>query len=160
MIGLLLSVVLFNIIAFKINKRLTLSQIVQIWTFTIAFQLLFDLIIEFKLHSYWYFSGGVDWVGLIPRMVLIPPVNIIFLNLFPFGKSVMIKIAYVTSFVVAILLYELATLLPPPWGYFHYGWWKIWYSAILDPILLYILLGFYKWILRLEKKDRHKALPN
>jgi hypothetical protein len=160
MIGLLLAVVIFNIIAFKMNKRLTLTQIVQIWTFTIAFQLLFDLIIEFKYHSYWYFGMGVDWVGLIPRLVLIPPVNIIFLNLYPFDKSLMSKIAYVTSFVVAILVYELVSLLPQPWGYFHYGWWKIWYSAILDPILLYILLRFYKLILWVEKKERHKALPN
>lgn len=160
MIGLLLSVIIFNIIAFKVNKKLTLTQIVQIWTFTIAFQLLFDLIIEFKFRSYWYFSDGIDWVGLIPRTVLVPPVNIIFLNLYPFGKSVMIKSAYVISFVVAILMYELAALLPEPWGYFNYGWWKIWYSALIDPILLYILLGFYKWILWLEKKDRHKALLN
>lgn len=160
MIGLLLSVVIFNIIAFKVNKRLTLTQIVQIWTFTIAFQLLFDLIIEFKFRSYWYFGENDDWAGLIPRTVLIPPVNIIFLNLYPWGKSVMFKCVYVVSFVAAILLYELAALLPEPWGYFHYGWWEIWYSAIVDPILLFSLLGFYKWILWLEKKDRHKALPN
>lgn len=160
MIGLLLSVVIFNIIAFKINKRLSLTQIVQIWTFTIAFQLLFDLIIEFKFHSYWYFERGVDWPGLIPRLVLIPPVNMIFLNLYPFEKSVVTRTAYVFSCVVAILLYELAALLPEPWGYFHYGWWKIWYSAIIDPFLLYILLGFYKWILWLEKKERHQAPPN
>lgn len=160
MIGLLLAVVIFNIIAFKINKRLTLAQIVQIWTFTIAFQLLFDLIIEFKFRSYWYFGEGIDWKGLIPRTVLIPPVNIIFLNLYPWGKSVILKGVYVISFVAMILLYELAALLPEPWGYFHYGWWKIWYSALIDPIILYILLGFYKWILWLEKKDRHKALPN
>lgn len=82
MIGLLLSVIIFNIIAFKDNKRLTLSQNVQIWTFTIAFQLLFDLIIEFKFRSYWYFSKEVEWVGLIPRTVLIPPVNIRTLGLF------------------------------------------------------------------------------
>ncbi|WNF24688.1 hypothetical protein [Mesobacillus jeotgali] len=160
MIGLLLSVVIFNIIAFKMNKRLTLTHIVQIWTFTIAVQMLFDLIIEFKFHSYWYFGMGVDWEGLIPRTVLLPPVNLIFLNLYPFGKSVKIKIAFIICFVVAILMYELATLLPEPWGYFHYGWWKIWYSALIDPILLCCLLGFYKWILWLEKKDRHKALPN
>lgn len=160
MIGLLLSVVIFNIIAFKINKRLTLAQIVQIWTFTIALQLFFDLIIEFKFRSYWYFGEGIEWKGLIPRTVLIPPVNIIFLNVYPWGKSMILKGVYVISFVAVILMYERATLLPAPWGYFHYGWWKIWYSALIDPILLYILLGFFKWIKWLEKKDHHKALPN
>jgi hypothetical protein len=43
------------------------------------------------------------------------------------------------------------TLLPEPWGYFHYGWWKLWHAAILDPILLLILLGFYKLICKLER---------
>jgi hypothetical protein len=146
MVGLLISVLIFNLVAFKVNKRLTPSQIVQIWTFTIAFQMLFDLIVEFKYQSYWYFSPGVDWVGLIPRTVLIPPVNMIFLNLYPFEKRVIKKIFFFTFFVILILIYELLTMLPDPWGYFHYGWWEIWYSAIVDPIILICLLGFYKWI--------------
>ncbi len=87
MIGLLISVLIFNLIAFKMNKRLLPSQVVQIWTFTIAFQMLFDLIVEFKFNSYWYFEPGVDWAELISRTVLIPPVNMIFLNLYPFEKK-------------------------------------------------------------------------
>lgn len=153
MVGLLISVIIFNLIAVKINKKLTLSQVVQIWTFTIAFQNVFDLIVEFKFHSYWYFTPGVDWAGLIPRTILIPPVNIIFLNLYPFGKSAMKRILFVALFVTVILLYELAALLPQPWGYFHYGSWKIEYSLIADPIILYFLLGFYKWIRFLDSKS-------
>ncbi|MBS8263682.1 hypothetical protein DYI25_04400 [Mesobacillus boroniphilus] len=152
MIGLLLSVLVFNLIAFKINKRLLPSQIVQIWTFTIAFQMLFDFIVEFKYQSYWYFSQGFEWVGLIPRTVLIPPVNIIFLNLYPFEKRVLKKISFLFFFVILILIYELLAMLPAPWGYFHYGWWEIWYSAIVDPIILICLLGFYKWIDWLDRK--------
>ncbi|GAM13142.1 hypothetical protein [Mesobacillus selenatarsenatis] len=152
MIVLLISVLIFNLIAFRVNKRLLPSQIVQIWTFTIAFQMLFDLIVEFKYHSYWYFSSGVDWVGLIPRTVLIPPVNMIFLNLYPFEKNKLKKFLFLLFYEFLILLYELITLLPQPWGYFHYGWWKIWHSAMVDPILLISLLGFYKWILWLDPK--------
>lgn len=156
MIGLIVSVIVFNLIALKTNKRLTPSQIVQIWTFTIAFQLLFDLIVEFKYQSYWYFGQGVDWIGLVPRTILIPPVNIIFLNWCPFEKSVFKRTIYFVAFVIFILLYELAVLLPEPWGYFHYGWWKIEYSAIVDPIILYFLLGFYKWIRWLDTKSEPK----
>jgi hypothetical protein len=158
MIGLIVSVIIFNLIALKTNKRLTILQVIQIWTFTIAFQLLFDLIVEFKYHSYWYFSKGVDWVGLIPRTILIPPVNIIFLNWYPFEKRASARLGYVLKFVIGIIIYELATLLPQPWGYFNYGWWEIWYSLIVDPIILYILLGFYKWILWLEGKSNNKKL--
>lgn len=154
MIGLLVSVIIFNLIAFKVNKRLTASQIVHIWTFTTAFQNLFDLIVEFKFHGYWYFSSGVDWIGLIPRTILIPPVNIIFLNFFPFGKSLMKRAVFLSIFVAGILIYELATLLPQPWGYFHYGWWELEYSLIVDPIILLFLIWFYKWVVRLESKTK------
>lgn len=60
------------------------------------------------------------------------------------------QLFYLVVFVICILIYELITLLPEPWGYFHYGWWKLWYAAIVDPILLLILLGYYKWICMLE----------
>jgi hypothetical protein len=54
--------------------------------------------------------------------------------------------------MAAILLYEMITLHPEPWGYFHYGWWNLWYSAIIAPVLLLITLGYYKWGLKLENK--------
>jgi hypothetical protein len=157
MIGLFIAIILFNFIAFKTNKILNASEIVQIWTFSIAFQQSFDLIVEFKLQGYWYFNKGVDWLGLLAHIVLIPPVNMIFLNWFPYKDKTFKQIAYVLFFVIAILLYEVVTLLPSPWGYFHYGWWKLWHAAIVDVILLYILLAFYKWIRILENKNLKKA---
>jgi hypothetical protein len=63
MLTLIVSIIVFNFIAFKTNKRLTAIQIVSIWTFTIAFQLLFDLFVEFKYDAYWYFNKGVEWSG-------------------------------------------------------------------------------------------------
>jgi hypothetical protein len=152
MIGLIIAIILFNLIAFKTNKRLTANQIVHIWAFTIAFQMLFDLIVEFKFHGYWYFYKGVDWKGLLAHTVLIPPVNMMFLNWFPFNKPIRQKITYLFFWVMGILMYETITLLPEPWGFFHYGWWKLWHAAIVDPVLLLILLGYYKWVCKLENQ--------
>lgn len=152
MIGLIIAIILFNLIAFKTNKRLTANQIVHIWAFTIAFQMLFDLIVEFKFHGYWYFYKGVDWKGLLAHTALIPPVNMMFLNWFPFNKSIRQKITYLFFWVMGILMYETITLLPEPWGFFHYGWWKLWHAAIVDPVLLLILLGYYKWVCKLENQ--------
>lgn len=152
MIGLIAAIIVYNFIAFKTNKKLTANQIVHIWTFTIAFQSLFDLFIEFKYHGYWYFAKGVEWTGVLPHIFLVPAANIIFLNWYPHKNTVIKKMFFVTLFVIVILIYEIVTLLPEPWGYFHYGWWKIWHAVILNPILLLILLGYYKWICKLEKK--------
>ena len=151
MIGLLIAIGTFNLIAFSTNQKLTGNQILHIWLFTISFQLLFDLFVEFKYHAYWYFGRELEWRGILPHVFLVPPVNMIFLNWYPYKKAWLKQLFYLVSFVIAILIYEVITLLPDPWGYFHYGWWKLWHAAILDPILLLILLGFYKWICNLEK---------
>jgi len=151
MIGLILAILIFNFIAFKKNKLLTGNQIVHIWTFTIAFQVLFDLFIEFKYHGYWYFDKEIEWGELLPHLFLVPAVNMIFLNWYPYKTKIGKQIFYIIVFVIIILIYELITLLPEPWGFFHYGWWRIWHTAIVNPIILLILLGFYKWVGKLER---------
>ncbi|WP_075983549.1 hypothetical protein [Bacillus massilinigeriensis] len=160
MIGLLIAVIIFNFAAFKTNKNLTGNLIVHIWSFTVAFQVIFDVLIEFKYHGYWYFEKEIDWRGLIPHMLLIPPVNMLFLNWFPFKSSGWKKLMYLFLWVIAILIYEWIALLPEPWGYFHYGWWNLMYAVIVDPILFLILLGYYKWVYKLEKKAVHLAEGN
>lgn len=152
MIGLISSIITFNLLAFKINK-LNANKFVHIWTFTIAFQILFDLIIEFKYKGYSYFSKDqIEWAALLVKTILFPPINIIFLSYFPFTKVISNKIFYMAFWVAGILIYELIALFPEPWGYFKYGWWNLGYSAIVDPILFLILLSYYKWICKIEKK--------
>ncbi|MCM2535005.1 hypothetical protein NDK43_25025 [Neobacillus pocheonensis] len=160
MIGLIIAIIVYNFIAFKTNKKLTGNQIIQIWTFTVAFQIIFDVIVDYKYHGYWYFTKAIDWQGIIPHLLLVPPVNIIFLNWYPFEKKITKQFAYLVTFVLAIVIYEAIAKLPNPWGYFHNGWWTLGYSAIVDPILLLILLGFYKWICQLEIKAVNKYRQN
>ncbi|WEG14648.1 hypothetical protein PU629_09910 [Pullulanibacillus sp. KACC 23026] len=153
MVGLILATLLFNIIAFKTNKKLTTNQIIHIWLFTIAAQNIFDLIIDLKYHGYWYFTKYVDWISLPATVLLVPPANMIFLNLYPFKSSLLKRITFFSSWLFFILIYELIAALPEPWGYFNYGWWKFWYSVLADPFFLLIILIFYKWILKVEKKS-------
>ncbi|MGM0923312.1 MAG: hypothetical protein ACQEWW_19205 [Bacillota bacterium] len=153
MTGLIIAIILFNFIAFKTNNRLTANQIVHIWTFTIALQGLGDIYIDTKYNGYWYFSKDIDGWSEIPTLtMLIPPVNMMFLNWYPFGRPFHKRIIYVFYWVIGIVIYEAITLFPEPWGYFSYGWWNLWYSAIIDPLLLLIVLGYYKWICKLENK--------
>lgn len=144
MLGLVVAIVLFNLMAFKMNKSLSAKQIAHIWVFTIAFQINFDIFIDVKYQGYWYFSRAVDWAALPAHTVLIPPVNIIFLNWYPYHYPLWKQIRYILCWDIALLLYELLTLVPAPWGYFHYGWWNLSYSAAINPILLTILLLYYK----------------
>ncbi|WP_129731889.1 MULTISPECIES: hypothetical protein [Bacillaceae] len=152
MIGCIIAIIVFNILAFKLNKRLTTNQVVHIWTFTIAFQCIFDFMLEFKYYGYWYFDKGADWLGLLPHTVLISPVNMMFLNGYPFEYGMRKKVVYIVVWTLGVLVYETITLLPEPWGYFHYGWWRLWHAALVDPVLFFILLKYYKWICKLERQ--------
>ncbi|MGG3575150.1 hypothetical protein ABES25_21350 [Bacillus gobiensis] len=79
MLGLILAVILFNLVAFITNNRLTKNQIVHIWTFTTDFQILGDTYIDTKYHGYWYFTKEIDgWIEITTFTVLIPPVNMMF----------------------------------------------------------------------------------
>jgi len=152
MVGLLISIVLFNIIAFKNNKVLTLNQLIHIWMFTIAFETMFDYMVEGKYELYWYFTKEADWADLLAYTFLVPPVNMLFLNLYPYRASFAVKFFYMMMFVVGILFYELFALLPEPLGYFYYGKWSIFYSVLIDPILLFILLKYYQFVVSIEEK--------
>jgi len=152
MIGLIIAIILFNFIAFKTNKNLTTNQIIHIWLFTIAFQQTFDIFVDLKFNGYWYFTKNEDWEGLPAHIALLPPINMMFLNWYPFKSTITQKILYLFFWEIGTLLYEVITLIPEPWGFFNYGWWNLWYSVVLNPILFIILLGLYKWICSVENK--------
>jgi hypothetical protein len=152
MLGLITSIILFNFIAFKTNTRLSKNQILQIWLFTIAFQTIFDTYVDLEYKGYWYFTRHADWQSLLNLILLIPPVNMMFLNWYPFTLSLIRQILYFIGWEVVLLTYEMLALLPEPYGYFHYGWWNLGHSAVINPLLLLSLLHFYKFVLKLERE--------
>ncbi|MCI1857401.1 MAG: hypothetical protein LKI80_04485 [Sporolactobacillus sp.] len=152
MIGLFLAIFFFNAIAFLTNTRLTKNEILHLWTFTIAFQSLVDLLLNHKYQGYWYFTEDVDIIALPALTVLVPPVNMMFVNWYPFNRRFLIQSIYIIVWSVSLILYELVTLLPEPWGYFHYGWWKIYYSLLENPVLLVILVSYYRWVKKIAKE--------
>lgn len=153
MVGFILAVALFNFVAYKTNMRLTKNQVLHIWSFTIILQMAFDGYIDHRSHGYWYFSKEIGFLDLLAVTILVPPVNIIFLNWYPLHSSFQKKSFYYLYWLIFMLIYELIALLPQPWGYFNYGWWKLWYSLLIDPFLLIILVTYYKWICKIEKTE-------
>ncbi len=151
--GLTIAIILFNSIAFVTNRRLTKSQIVHIWTFTICLQGIVDLYLGLKYEAYWYFTNGMEGISIPARTLLIPPVNMMFLNWYPLSAPWFRRFVYVMCWTIFITAYEAATLLPEPWGYFRYGWWNLWYSILSYPLLLLIVLRYYKWIKKIEKEN-------
>lgn len=151
MLGLIIAVIVFNSAAFITNKRLTKNQIVHTWTFTMVLQMIVDCYLSVKYNGYWYFNKGVEWIDLPAFTLLGAPVIMLFLNWYPLQSSFFKRMIYIIFWSILILIYEVFTLLPEPWGFFNYGWWKLSYSAIWYPGLLLIELYYYQWICKIEK---------
>ncbi|MCM3240456.1 hypothetical protein M3589_22555 [Heyndrickxia oleronia] len=152
MVGLITAIIIFNFIAFKVaTKKLSTNRIVHIIAFTLVLQTSFDLYIEFKYHGYWYFTKGIEYSGLLAHLFVVPPVNVLFIKWYPHHAKWWKVFLYYLVWEIGTLGYEFLALLPEPWGYFHYGWWNIGYSIILNPILLILLYFYYKWIVKIEK---------
>lgn len=153
MIGLIIAVIFFNAVAFLTVKQLTKSQMAHMWLFTILFHLLVDLYLGLKYDGYYYFNKGVEWLDLPAFTLISPPAVLLFLNRFPFHESFLKRFVYIILWSIVPITYEALALLPEPWGFFRYGWWKLTYSVITYPVLLIIVVSYYMWICRLDKTN-------
>ena len=154
-----MAVILFNTVAFLTVKKLTKSKILHMAIFTILFHLIVDLFLSYKYQGYWYFNKEIEWLD-IPAITLLSPAAILmFLDRYPFRKSFFKRILHIIFWSVLIVMYEAVSLLPEPWGYFRYGWWKLGYSALVYPILFSVALLYYNWVLCIEEKENRRSNP-
>lgn len=68
--------------------------------FTIALQMNFDFYIDMGLKGYCYFTKEADWEEFPTNFLLVPPVNMIFLNFFPFQKRIAKKVMFFILFIM------------------------------------------------------------
>jgi hypothetical protein len=121
-------------------KHMERSDMFVVALFGLVFQQLVDMFFNVKYDLYGFFQKGVDWLSLIPMLGLIPSANLIFINFYPWNhwKRSVIYVGLVSAFLVG---FEYLSLLA---GYFYYHGWKLWWSVIEYPLLLYINIAFYK----------------
>lgn len=146
---LILSIVVFNLIAIKMPKRLTKSEMYCTSLFSGVFQLITDTVLDLKFNVYGYFQKGVDLKTFLVIFGVYPAVNIIFLNYFPFGKNAKSKILYILAWSLFITLFEWASIKA---GYFYHNQWKLWYSYLLYHAILSILVWNLTYFRRLNSK--------
>ncbi|QNF30086.1 MULTISPECIES: CBO0543 family protein [Metabacillus] len=122
-------------------KKMTYFEMYTTSLFSTVLQLITDIYLEFKFHLYWYFSPEVDNETLWFVFWIYPAVNIIFLNFYPIGTSLLRKqLIYILGWSTFAIAYEWTAVQT---GIFQYNGWKLWYSMLIYP-LLYILL-FINW---------------
>lgn len=154
MLVLILIVLLFNMIAFLIPKRISPIEILTTTLFAMLIQLLTDIYLSLKYNIYGYFEKGPDWESFIYILGIYPAVNIIFLNYFPYKKRPRNKVLYVFVWVVIAMVFETIFIWS---GTFYLNGWKQSYSIFTYPALYVMLLLFHQLTVKWMKRSRKES---
>lgn len=137
MVYLLISVIIFNIVAYLVPKHIMRQEIYATALFSFLLGMISDTIFDLKYDLYGYFEKGVQFKGFLAIAGLFPACGILYLNFYPKRKSVLQKIMYILLWTAFCLVYEWTAIES---GFFYHNGWKYWYSAIIYPILLWLHL--------------------
>jgi hypothetical protein len=148
MLILIVTVIVFNLIAYIIPKRISKLEILTTTLFASYLQVMADIYLCLKYDFYGYFDKGVDWGTLIYIFGIYPAINIVFLNYYPYGKILYKQAVYILGWSILAMLYETLFIWS---GTFYLNGWKHIYSLIVYPILYIFLMSFHKLTLYLKR---------
>lgn len=151
MVLLVLTIILVNLIAFLIPKRLSKMEMYTTSLFATYFACQTDVYLNLKHHLYGYFSGGIDYEVLLVLWGVYPAYNLIYLNYYPFHTRAVHQVVYIIGHAVFVTFYEW--LSTTEIGFFYHNEWKLWYSAVLYPFVLYILTLHLLFLRKLKKTE-------
>jgi len=140
---------IFVLVALIIPKKMKLFEIYVTSLFATFFGLFVDTILAVKYRLYVLDKPGVQIPPLVGQVILYSTTSIIVLNLFPFGKPIKWKVVFILCFTLLTVLFEFISF---KFGFIKYNEWKIWYSAICYPFLIYFLVLHYKLFLWMVKR--------
>jgi hypothetical protein len=140
------SILFFNGICLVMARRLSWSEIYTTTWFTIAYQMLFDVILDLKYHMYGYFGEGVDGEAYFIIFGIFPQVSYIFLTAYPWRSRKLHRFLYIMFWTVITMVYQEFAVLT---GMFYRTTWEVWWEIPLSPILFWIIvlhLRFFDWL--------------
>jgi hypothetical protein len=132
------SIIVLNLAAFLIPKKLSKVETYVTSFFSLYLALFADSLLGGMYKLYAYFEPGVDYIDFVAAIGIYPAVNIIFLNLFPYKEQATYKITYIVTWSLFALGYEWFAATQT--ALFTYTGWKTVYSTAIYPILFLVLL--------------------
>lgn len=134
---LIFSVIFFIIATLLVPKKLPRNELYAIALFSIVIGFFTDITLDLKYHMYGYFSPGVQFGGFLPILLLFPTSGILFMNFYPYKKTLIKKLIYISCWIIFCLIFEYFSVKS---GYFYHVTWKYWYSFITYPFLFLVHL--------------------
>ncbi len=146
MLHLILSILLFNLTAWFIPKKITRDEMLATSLFALQLEAETDIYLDLKYHLYGYFDYGPDWLALVPIYGIYPAANIIFLNFYPYSGSALKKALFIGLCSLLTSVYEWSAVKA---GWFFYSGWMLWYSLLCYCAIFFLLAKFLdlvKWL--------------
>lgn len=131
---LLISVIIFNAVAYFAPKHIKKQEIYATALFSLLLGTISDITLDLKFDLYGYFEKGLQLKGFLPVAGLFPSSGILFLNFYPKEKSRNQKIFYIILWTGFCLFYEWTAIKS---GFFYHNGWNFWYSALTYPIFFW-----------------------
>jgi hypothetical protein len=141
------------ILSFK-KTRLTKLEIYVTSLFALYLSIITDYILGMTFRFYEYYdSGGDIWTPLtvVPLYML---TNIVFLSFYPFTLSRWKKAIYISIWSLFATGWEWFAIQYTT--FFTHLNWKLWYSALIYPLLYLMILGNLKLIRKYNSVDDTK----
>lgn len=149
---LIISILLFNIVAILMKKHLKNSEIYTTVIFALFWSTFVDLFANFRFKAWGFFepektefSAGLIIFGIYPAVAAI------IINWYPYKSKWWLKTAYLIGWSVFSTIYEWVTMKV---GILWHNNWDLFYSFLLYPFIYYFLVvhvRFYRWIQTLNK---------
>jgi len=130
---LIISCLVFIVIALIIPKKISKAEQYAAILYSMFIGLFVDVLLDLKLHLYGYFSPGIQITGFLPIIILFPASGLMFVNFFPYSKSLLQKVLYIVYWSLLCIIYEFFSVKS---GYFYHSGWNYWYSGLAYPLLL------------------------
>jgi hypothetical protein len=150
MVFLMFSVTVFIVVAFLVPKKLPRHELYAIALFSIVLGFVIDINLDLKYNLYGYFKPGVDFAGFLPILFIFPSSGVLFMNFYPFHKSIGNQTMYILGWTVFSLIFEYLSIVS---GFFYHNGWNYWLSAVTYPFLLLLHLLHLKILREYQGSD-------
>lgn len=144
-----MSVAFFNLAVLYVPKRISWMEIYGTILVSIVLHLIIDSFLDIKYNLYGYFDEGVNFKTLIFTFGVYPAINVLIVNFYSTLHLLLSKILFILILIILALSYEIALINA---GIFYHNDWQIWYSALIYPILLIIILRNWRFITYINKR--------
>lgn len=149
MFHLYASILIFNLAAYLMPKRLSRVEIYATSLFALVLQSTTDVYLDLGYDLYGYFNRGPDILTMLPVFGIYPALGTIFLNYYPYRGNACSKGLYILGWTLFSVVYE-RTAIHAGWFYFN-GWTSL-YSAVAYPLIYLILARNLRLLRKLENK--------